>query len=121
MDTEGDLPPWRILLPHGDRPPWRPEVKAPPTRAQYSEYAREQDEKDVYAMRSSEKERIEERLKKVLQRIEDKIDAENLTAQRLEKKIDKVVNMIENDRIIIRNQRTATQKSSCWMCLQGYK
>ena len=58
---------------------------------------------------------------KTLQRIEDKIDAENLTAQRLEKKIDKVVNMIENDRIIIRNQRTATQKSNCWMCLQGYK
>ena len=118
MDTEGDLPPWRILLPHGDRPPWRPEVKAPPTRAQYSEYAREQDEKDVYAMRSSEKERIEERLKKVLQRIEDKIDAENLTAQRLEKKIDKVDNMIDD---VIRNQRTATQMSSCWMCLQGYK
>ena len=117
MDTEGDLPPWRILLPHGDRPPWRPEVKAPPTRAQYSEYAMAQDEKDVYAMRSSEKERIEERLKKVLQRIEDKIDAESLTAQRLEKKIDKVDNMIDD---VIRNQRTATQKSSCWMCLQGY-
>ena len=108
MDTEGDLLPWRILLP-GDRPPWRPEVKAPPTRAL--------GENDAHAMRSSEKERIEERLKKVLQRIEDKIDAESLTAQRLEKKIDKVDNMIDD---VIRNQRTAAQKSSCWMCLQGY-
>ena len=115
MDTEGDLPPWRILLPHGDRPPWRPEVKAPPTRAQYSEYAMAQDEKDVYAMRSSEKERIEARLKEVLQRIEDKIDAESSTAQRLEKKIDKVDNMIDD---VSRIRWTAPSKSSCWMCLQ---
>jgi RimJ/RimL family protein N-acetyltransferase len=160
MDTEGDLPPWRILLPHGDRPPWRPEVKAPPTRAQYSEYARETSatmdtEGDMppwarhgdrppswrpevkapptraqyseYAMAQDHENSnyktiaVLHLIDKTLQRIEDKIDAENLTAQRLEKKIDKVVNMIENDRIIIRNQRTATQKSSCWMCLQGYK
>ena len=113
MDTEGDLPPWRILLPHGDRPPWRPEVKAPPTRAQYSEYAMAQDhENSNYKIMA-----VLHLIDKILQRIEDKIDAESLTAQRLEKKIDKVDNMIDD---VIRNQRTATQKSSCWMCLQGY-
>ena len=154
MDTEGDLPPWRILLPHGDRPPWRPEVKAPPTRAQYSEYARETSatmdtEGDMppwarhgdrppswrpevkapptraqyseYAMAQDRENSnyktiaVLHLIDKTLQRIEDKIDAESLTAQRLEKKIDKVDNKIDD---VIRIQWTAPQKSSCWMCLQ---
>ena len=103
MDAEVPIDmPWHN---HGNRPPWRPEVKAPPTRAQYSEYAMEQNHENS----------AEARIKKVLQRIEDKIDAESLTAQRLEDKIDKVDSMID----VIRTQLAAPLQTccSCWMCL----
>jgi len=102
MDAEVPIyMPWHN---HGNMPR-RPEVKAPPTRAQVREYAMEQNHENS----------AEARIKNVLQRIEDKIDAESLTAQRLEDKIDKVDSMID----VIRTQLAApvTTCCSCWMCL----
>ena len=51
----------------------------------------------------------------ILQRIEGKIDADRLIAQRLEYKIDKVDSKID----VIRTQLAAplTTCCSCWMCL----
>ena len=110
MDAEVPIDmPWHN---HGNRPTWRPEVKAPPTRAQYSEYAMAQNHENSAEGRIT---KVLHLVDEILQRIEGKIDADRLIAQRLEYKIDKVDRKID----VIRTQLAAplTTCCSCWMCL----